>query len=149
MTKQAKYVTKSIRLTQDEAKQLAGLVEQQAASESALMRRWIVRSMRETRIENAVAAYQHDDVDLREGAAVAGIPIGAFVDELASRHVAILRDASVLREELEELMATFGSPEGKAAVREEFRGTGKITPAGKRRQVRSRPSPSRRRSTGK
>jgi predicted HTH domain antitoxin len=128
-------VTKSIRLTEDEAKQLAALVEQQAASESALMRRWILRSMREARIENAVAAYQHDEVDLREGAAMAGIPIGVFVDELANRHVAILRDPSILREELEDLMATFGSSEGRAAVREEFSGTGEVTSARKRRQA--------------
>lgn len=135
MTKQGPYVTKSIRLTQDEAKQLAEVAELQAASESALMRRWVLRSMREARIENAVAAYQHDEVDLREGAAMAGIPIGVFVDELANRHVAILRDPSILQEELEDLMATFGSPEGVAVVREEFSRAGTAASAGKRRRA--------------
>jgi predicted HTH domain antitoxin len=120
MTKQAKYVTKSIRLTEEEAQQLAELVEGQAASESALMRQWVLRSMRQFRIEQAVAAYQGDEVDLREGAAMAGIPIGVFVDELAERHVAILRDPDIFHKELEELMATFGGPDGQAAVREIF-----------------------------
>ncbi|MGH2602285.1 MAG: hypothetical protein ACRDJ9_23235, partial [Dehalococcoidia bacterium] len=95
MTKQARYVTRLIRLTEEEARELAELVEGQAASESALMRQWVLRSMRRFRIEQAVAAYLRDEVDLREGAAMAGIPIGAFVDELAELHVAILRDPDI------------------------------------------------------
>ncbi|MGH2585888.1 MAG: hypothetical protein ACRDJE_13325 [Dehalococcoidia bacterium] len=120
MTKQARYVTRLIRLTEEEARELAELVEGQAASESALMRQWVLRSMRRFRIEQAVAAYLRDEVDLREGAAMAGIPIGAFVDELAELHVAILRDPDIFHKELEDLMATFGSPDGLAAVREVF-----------------------------
>jgi len=126
--KQARYITKSIRLTEDEARELAGLVEEHAASESALMRQWILRSMREFRIERAVSAYQRDEVDLREGAAMAGIPIGLFVDELSKRHVTILRDPAMLRSELEDLMTTFGGPEGQAVVREEFSSAHDIKP---------------------
>lgn len=104
----SKLVTKSIRLTEAEARTLADLVEDHAASESALMRQWVLRGMRQFRIEQAVAAYQRDEVDLREGAAMADIPIGVFVDELATRRVAILTDAEALHDEIADLIAAFG-----------------------------------------
>ena len=106
----SKQVTKSIRLTEEESRELAGLVAEHAASESALMRQWVLRGMREFRVEHAVAAYQRDEVDLRDGAALAGIPIGAFVEELAARRVAILHDRASMEEELEEIISELGLP---------------------------------------
>lgn len=108
MRKQGKYVTKSIRLTDDEAQTLAGLVAEHAASESALMRQWVLRGMRQFRIEQAVSAYQRDEVDMRGGAALAGIPIGVFLDELAARRVAVLDDPAAYHDGLEALRNTFG-----------------------------------------
>jgi predicted HTH domain antitoxin len=102
-----KPVTKSIRLTAEEAQDLAALVAEHAASESALMRQWVLRGMREFRIERAVAAYQRDEVDLRDGAGLANLPVGAFVDELAHRRVAILTDPAVMENEVEEILAEF------------------------------------------
>ena len=84
------------------------------------MRGWVLSCMRHERIEQAAGAYQRDETDLRGGAAMAGIPIGAFVDELASRHIALLRDPVVFQSELEELMASFGEPEDVEAAREAF-----------------------------
>lgn len=104
-------MTKSIRLTEDEARTLSELVEDHAASESALMRQWVLRGMRQFRIEQAVAAYQRDEVDLREGAAMADIPIAVFVEELATRRVAILTDPVAMQEEIDGMIATFGSAE--------------------------------------
>lgn len=112
MKRQGKHVTKSIRLTEAEAQTLAELVEEHAASESALMRQWVLRGMRQFRIEQAVAAYQRDEVDLRDGAALAGIPIGAFVDELAKRRVAILDDPDIFDREVAALRAAFGIGRG-------------------------------------
>ena len=108
MRRPGKYITKSIRLTEDEARDLAELVEEHAASESALMRQWVLRGMRQFRIEQAVAAYQRDEVDLREGAAMAGIPTGVFVDELAARRVAILDDPESFERGLTALRSAFG-----------------------------------------
>jgi predicted HTH domain antitoxin len=105
-----KQITKSIRLTESEARDLAELVSEHAASESALMRQWVLRGMQDYRIERAAAAYQRDEVDLTDGAALAGIPIGSFVDELAARRVAILHDGESITEELEEIIAEFGLP---------------------------------------
>jgi predicted HTH domain antitoxin len=106
----SKQITKSIRLTEREARELAELVAEHAASESALMRQWVLRGMQDYRIERAVAAYQRDEVDLSGGAAMAGIPIGSFVDELAMRRVAILHDGTSVKEELEEILAEFDLP---------------------------------------
>lgn len=108
MRKQGKYVTKSIRLTEDEARALAELVEEHAASESAIMRQWVLRGMRQFQIEQAVAAYQRDEVNLAEGAERAGVPIGVFVDELAARRVAILDDPDTFEQGLAALRAAFG-----------------------------------------
>ena len=108
MVKPRRSVPKSIRLTEDEVRELADLVKEHAASESALMRQWVLRGMQQFRIEQAVAAYQRDEVDLCAGAALAGIPIGSFVDELAARRVAILDDPALLDDELETLRTAFG-----------------------------------------
>ena len=108
----AKQITKSVRLTEDEAHELEKLAAESAATESALMRRWILDGMRTFRIEQAVGAYRRDEVSLREGAAMAGIPIGVFVEELAERHVVILDNAESFTEELENLRATFGRGPG-------------------------------------
>ena len=108
MKKQGKYVTKSIRLTEDEARDLAALVEEHAASESALMRQWVLRGMQQFRIEQAVAANQRDEVDARGGAALAGLPVGAFIEELGARRVALLEDPEGFERGLEALRNAFG-----------------------------------------
>lgn len=93
------------------------------------MRQWVLRCMHEERIEQAAAAYQHDETDLRGGAAMAGVPIGVFVDELAARHIALLRDPDVFQTELADLMSSFGGPDDLAAVREGFVSTIQESPA--------------------
>ena len=103
----SKQVTKSIRLTEEEARSLGDLVAAHAASESALMRQWVLRGMESFRIEQAVLAYQRDEVDLRDGAALAGIPVGAFIDELAERRVALLYDPESIQPEIDEVLAEF------------------------------------------
>lgn len=109
MKRTAKYVTKSIRLTEEEAGTLAQLVEDHAASESSLMRQWVLRGMRQFRIDQAAAAYQRDEVDLRGGAAMADVPIGVFVDELAARRITVLDDPDLFGQEIASLRAAFTS----------------------------------------
>ncbi len=114
----SKPVTKSIRLSAEEARDLAHLVAEHAASESALMRQWVLRGMRDFRIERAVEAYQRDEVDLRDGAAMADLPVGVFMDELAHRRVAILTDPAMMESEIEEILEEFGqSGEHKREMR--------------------------------
>jgi predicted HTH domain antitoxin len=105
MTKQ---ITKSLRLTAEEARQLAELAADAGLQESALLREWVVHGIRAARIEHAVDVYDRGDADLREAAALASIPIGVMVDELAERHIPLLRDPEIFERELEHLRATFG-----------------------------------------
>ena len=51
-------MTKSIRLTETEAEELAHLVEGTAYAEAALMRQWVLTGMRQFRIVQAIRAYQ-------------------------------------------------------------------------------------------
>jgi predicted HTH domain antitoxin len=108
MARQSKYVTKSIRLTEDEARVLADLARSDADTESELIRRWVLHGMRRLRIDQAAAAYRRDDVDLRGGAALAGIPIGLFVEELADRRIPLIDDPDVFERELQSLRSAFG-----------------------------------------
>ena len=105
MTKQ---ITKSLRLTTEEARRLADLAADAGLQESALLREWVLRGIRAARIERAVDVYDRGDADLREAAALAGIPIGVMVDELAERHIPLLRDPEIFQREMEHIRATFG-----------------------------------------
>jgi hypothetical protein len=59
MARQSRQVTKSIRLTEDEARELAALVEGSAVSEAGLMRQWVLHGMRQFRVEHTVRTQSH------------------------------------------------------------------------------------------
>ena len=108
-SKATKRVTKSIRLTPEEAKELAGLVEGTAYAEAALMRQWVLSGMRQFRIHEAIRAYQEGQVDLRQAAERALLPMAVFLDELARLKVAVLEDADMFGPGLEALQKAFGN----------------------------------------
>ena len=108
-SKTTKRVTKSIRLTPEEAKELAGLVEGTAYAEAALMRQWVLSGMQQFRIHEAIRAYQEGQVDLRQAAERAHLPVAVFLDELARLKVAVLEDADVFGPGLEALQKAFGN----------------------------------------
>ena len=85
-----KRITKSIRLTPEEANQLVTLVHDTAYSEAALMRQWVLSGMERFRIEEAIRAYQEGHVDLREAAKQAHLPVAVLLEEMAVRKVAVL-----------------------------------------------------------
>lgn len=115
--KPAKRVTKSIRLTQDEAAELAQLVEGTAYAEAALLRQWTLTGMQQFRRAEAIRAYQDGDVDIWQAAEQAHLPLGVFLEELAARKVAVLEALDAFGPGLSALRETFGnemigSPEG-------------------------------------
>ena len=105
---QAKRVTKSIRLTQEEAEELGHLVEGTAYAEAALMRQWVLAGMRQFRVAEALRAYQEGHVDLRAAAERAQLPVAVLLEEMAARKVAVLEDADAFGPGLEALQETFG-----------------------------------------
>jgi hypothetical protein len=123
--KPAKRVTKSIRLTPDEAAELAQLVAGTAYAEAALLRQWVLTGMRQFRVAEAIRAYQDGRLDLWQAAAQARLPVAVFLEELAARKVAVLEDLDTFGPGLAALRDTFGhaaaespeagSPEGDAS----------------------------------
>ena len=104
-----KRVTKSIRLTPDEAEELAGLVEETAYAEAALMRQWVLSGMQQFRVSEAIRSYQEGQVDLYLAAEKAHLPIAVLLEEMAARKVAVLEHADTFGPGLEALRDTFGN----------------------------------------
>ena len=103
-----KRVTKSIRLTRDEAEELRHLVEGTAYAEAALMRQWVVSGMQEFRVAEAIRVYQEGHVDLRAAAAKAHLPVAVLLEEMAARKVAVLENPDDFGPGLEALRDAFG-----------------------------------------
>jgi hypothetical protein len=70
----AKRVTTSMRLTPDEATDLAQLVSGTAYAEAALLRPWGLAGMQQFRVAEAIRAYQDGHMDIRHAAAQALLP---------------------------------------------------------------------------
>jgi hypothetical protein len=113
-TKPAKRVTKSIRLTTEEADDLAQLVTGTAYAEAALLRQWVLAGMQHFRVVEAIRMYQDGHVDIYQAAARARLPVAVLLDEMAARKVAILDQPDAFGPGLEALRGTFGAePEDK------------------------------------
>jgi hypothetical protein len=104
-----KRVTKSIRLTPAEAADLAQLVAGTAYAEAALLRQWVLTGMQHFRVAEAIRAYQDGAVDLRQAAARARLPVAVFLEELATRKVAVLEEPDAFGPGVEALREAFGT----------------------------------------
>jgi hypothetical protein len=107
-SKSAKRVTKSIRLTTEEAEDLAQLVTGTAYAEAALLRQWVLAGMQQFRIAEAIRMYQDGHVDIYQAAARARLPVAILLDEMAARKVAILDQPDAFGPGLEALQGAFG-----------------------------------------
>lgn len=99
-------LTKSIRLTEEEARELDDLVRESGEVEAGLLKRAALRGLREDRVDRAVLAYLRG-ASAEQAAALAHLPRAPFVDLLAERGIRILDDPSSVPEELE-LLARLG-----------------------------------------
>jgi len=110
-------ITKSVRLTSDEAQELARAAQQTAATESALMKKLILEGLQAQKLDRAIQAYMRREVDLRGGAALAGVSYNRFLRQVQARHIVILEDQTFL-ERLYDLAETFENLELQEAIRE-------------------------------
>src|SRR6266540_2265234 len=92
-------LTKSIRLTEEEAGQLRDYLAVTGEVEASVLKRAALRGLRELRIERAILAYLEGQ-DSGEAAAIAGLPRAAFLQALVDRGIALLHEPSPLREEV-------------------------------------------------
>lgn len=101
-------VTKSIRLSESESREVAGYLEMVGGTEAALLKEAALRGLREIRISHGVLAY----IEGRppdEAARIAGLPRAVFLQTLMDRGVAVLRGPSSVGAELDALLAAEGA----------------------------------------
>ncbi len=110
-------VTKSVRLTSDEANALTNVAKQKTMTESALMKKWILEGIQTEKLERAIQAYMKRETDLRGGAALAGVSYNRFMKEVQDRNIVILDDDQFL-ERLYETAEMFQSHDLMEAIRE-------------------------------
>ena len=106
--KTAKRVTKSVRLTEAEAQELAQLVDGTAYAEAALLRQWILSGMQQFRLTQAIQAYQDGHLDLHQAAEQANLPMAVLLEDLAARKVAVLETSDAFGAGLTALREAFG-----------------------------------------
>lgn len=78
------------RLPEDVVAALDELASATGRSRSDVLREVVRRGLAAERIAQAVEAYRHHRASLGKAAGMAGVPIGAFLDEI--RRAGILRD---------------------------------------------------------
>jgi hypothetical protein len=97
-------VTKSIRLSESEAREIAGYLDLVGGTEAALLKEAALRGLREIRLSRGVLAYV-DGAASEEAARIAGLPRVPFIQALIDRGVAVLRGPSSVEAELDGLFA--------------------------------------------
>jgi hypothetical protein len=102
-----KRVTKSIRLTEAEAEELARLVEGTAYAEAALLRQWVLTGIQQFRVAEAIRAYQEGQADVQQAAEQAHLPVAVLLEEMATRKVAVLDAPDAFGPGLAALRKTF------------------------------------------
>ena len=107
--KPAKRVTKSIRLTTEEAEDLAQLVTGTAYAEAAILRQWVRAGMQQFRVVEAIWLYQDGYVDIPPAAVRARLPIAIVLDEMATRKVVLLDQPDAFGPDLEALREALGA----------------------------------------
>src|SRR5262249_39319324 len=109
-----KRITKSIRLTPEEAADLAQLVAGTAYAEAALLRQWVLAGMQQFRVAEAIRAYQEGHVDIHHTAQQAHLPVAVLLEEMAARKVALLEHPDPFGPGLGALRVAFGAAPGEA-----------------------------------
>jgi hypothetical protein len=97
-------VTKSIRLSDAEAGEVAAYLRLVGGTEAALLKEATLRGLREIRISRAVAAYT-EGASSGEASRIAGLPRAPFLQLLIDRDLHLLRGAGSVAAELEALVA--------------------------------------------
>ena len=109
-------LTKSIRLTEEEAAQLKEYTAISGEVEAAALKRAAMRGLKEMRLEQGILAFL-DGRGSSEAAEVAGVPRAEFLQVLIDKGVHLLRGPSTVPEELEFLAEQFGNERLAAVAR--------------------------------
>jgi hypothetical protein len=119
-------LTKSIRLTDDEANELDEVVRLSGEVEASILKRAALRGLREDRLERAVLLYLRGG-GTSEAARFARVPRARFIDLLVDKGISVLEGPSSLPEELDHV-ARLTNDRGLADVAAALGGTRSPTP---------------------
>lgn len=115
--------TKSARLEPEETEALAELAGKLGCSEAALLRRWALEGIRETRIDLAILEFTKGRASVEQAAQASGLERHLFEAELVRRGVfgpsaALQKSAGEWLRTLDRVAAKLGSPALRDAIRE-------------------------------
>jgi hypothetical protein len=114
--------TKSVRLEPEETQALAELAGKLGCSEAALLRRWALEGIRETRIDLAILEFTKGRASVEQAAQASGLERHLFEAELVRRGVfgpgALEESSGEWLRNLGRVAAKLGSPALRDAVRE-------------------------------
>ena len=108
--------TKSIRLTEEEARELQDFVARTGAVEATALKHAALRGLREERLDHAVLEYLRQR-NSSQAAAVANLSRAEFLNVLVQRGITLLDEPSTLATELENLAEDFGNERLARAAR--------------------------------
>jgi predicted HTH domain antitoxin len=101
-------VTKSIRLTEQEAAELREYLDISGEIEAVALKKAALRGIRELRLSEAILQYL-DQRDTDRAARVAGLPRAQFLNVLTEKGISVLVEPSSLASELEGLARRFAN----------------------------------------
>jgi|SRR3990170_2490024 len=93
----------TLRLSEEEIRNLDRLARQQGVDRAVLLRRAISGGLREIRLSEAVGRYQRGECSVGRAAEDAGVGLWEFLDVLAQRGVNLRTDERHLEALIEEL----------------------------------------------
>lgn len=99
----SRLVTKSVRLDQDEAADLAEFARLVGESEASVLKRALVRGLASERLHRALAAFLGGATS-SEAAEIAGLPRAVFLEEAANRGLRLAEDVTGLDDDLAALL---------------------------------------------
>jgi predicted HTH domain antitoxin len=103
-------VTKTIRLSPEEARALEQMGREEHLSEPVLLKKLVSESLSRRRLDWACAAYARGEIDVRGAARYAGLSVYEMLDELKRRDIEIVSPAQFL-DGLADLADLFDLPE--------------------------------------
>src|SRR5438552_14342217 len=108
-------VTKSIRLSEEEAAAVHAYVDVTGEVEANVLRRAMLRGLQELRLEQAIITYLRSK-DSHEAAKVAGLSRARFLDTLSDYGVKVLEEPATVREEVSFLAEVLGAERLRSAL---------------------------------
>jgi len=103
-------VTKTIRLSPEEARALEQIGREEHLSETVLLKKLVSESLSRRRLDWACAAYARGEIGMRGAARYAGLSVYEMLDELKRRDIEIVSPGQFL-DGLADLADLFDLPE--------------------------------------